>query len=135
LFLPATRGRAVTILEAIVRANAALAVNAVAVMEAATQEHDDNIIRAAILADMRNVVDLDSGTAFLHRFTSQGPFLLRNPGFLTGLWHKVLQLGGVLPEIVKDGMSAFLTNLTDEPPVIDKFSIHGADYVAMMNLI
>ena len=135
MFLPATRARAVTILETIIRANAAMALDAVAVMEAATQEHNDNQTRAAILADMRTVVDQVSGMAFLQRFTGQRDFLLRNPGFLTGLWHKVLHLGGVLPEEFKHEMSIFLTSLTDEPPAVDRFSIHGADYVAMMNLI
>jgi hypothetical protein len=135
LFLPATRARAVTILETIIRANAAMALDAVAVMEAATQEHDDNLKRNAILAAMRRVVDQESGMAFLYSFTEDRDFLLRNPGFLTGLWHKVLHLGGVLPEEFKNVMSAFLTSLAPEPPAVDRFSIHGADYVAMMNLI
>jgi hypothetical protein len=104
-------------------------------MEAAAAEHNDNQTRAAILADMRTVVSLESGMAFLQRFTGQRDFLLRNPGFLTGLWHKVIQLGGVLPEDFKDGMSRFLTSLAPDPPVVDRYSIHGADYMAMMNLI
>jgi hypothetical protein len=135
MFLPATRARAVTILEAIITANAALAAESIAVMEAATKEHDDNLKRTAILSAMRTVVDQGSGMAFLYNFTAEGPFLLRNPGFLTGLWHKVLHLGGVLPEEFKDAMSVFLTSLTDEPPVVDPYSVHGADYMAIMNLI
>jgi len=135
MFLPATRVRAVTILETIVAANAALAAESIAVMEAATQEHDDNLKRTTILAAMRRVVDQESGMAFLYSFTEERDFLLRNPGFLTGLWHKVLHLGGVLPEEFKDGMSMFLTSLTPDPPAVDPYSVHGADYMAMMNLI
>jgi len=134
MFLPATRARAVTILETIVAANAALAAESVAVMEAATQEHNDNQTRAAILAAMKRVVDQESGMAFLYSFTEDRDFLLRNPGFLTGLWHKVLHLGGVLPEEFKNVMSAFLTSLTPDPPAVDPYSIHGEDYMAMMNL-
>jgi len=135
MFLPATRARAVTILETIITANAALAAESIAVMEAATQEHDDNLKRTAILVAMRRVVDLESGMVFLYSFTEERDFLLRNPGFLTGLWHKVLHMGGVLPEEFKNGMSIFLTSLTPDPPVVDPYSIHGEDYMAMMNLI